>query len=51
MKETLKPVTALLISVAILLTGNGLQGTLLPIRASLESFSTISIGLLAQHIF
>jgi hypothetical protein len=38
MKETLKPVTALLISVAILLTGNGLQGTLLPIRASLESF-------------
>ena len=44
MKETLKPVTALLISVAILLTGSGLQGTLLPIRASLESFSTISIG-------
>jgi len=51
MKETLKPVTALLISVAILLTGNGLQGTLLPIRASLESFSTISIGFIGAAYF
>ena len=51
MKETLKPVTALLISVAILLTGSGLQGTLLPIRASLESFSTISIGFIGAAYF
>ena len=40
MKEALKPVYALLVSVAILLTGQGLQGTLLPIKASVESFST-----------
>ena len=51
MKATLKPVTALLISVAILNTGGGLQGTLLPIRASLEAFSTISVGLIGAAYF
>ena len=51
MKEALKPVSALLISVAILLTGQGLQGTLLPIRASAESFSTTSIGLMGAAYF
>lgn len=51
MKEALKPVYALLVSVAILLTGQGLQGTLLPIRASVESFSTTSIGLMGAAYF
>ena len=51
MKEALKPVSALLVSVAILLTGQGLQGTLLPIRASVESFSTTSIGLMGAAYF
>ena len=51
MKEILKPVTALLISVAILNTGGGLQGTLLPIRASLEAFSTISVGFIGAAYF
>ena len=51
MREALKPVSALLISVAILLTGQGLQGTLLPIRASVESFSTTSIGLMGAAYF
>lgn len=51
MKETLKPVAALLISVAILLTGQGLQGTLLPIRATMETFSTISIGIMGATYF
>ena len=51
MKDTLKPVTALLISVAILLTGQGLQGTLLPIRATLETFSTISVGIMGAAYF
>ena len=50
MREALKPVSALLISVAILLTGQGLQGTLLPIRASVESFSTTSIGLMGAAL-
>ena len=51
MKANLKSVTALLISVAILLTGQGLQGTLLPIRASLEAFSTISVGFIGAAYF
>lgn len=44
MKNALLPVTALLFGVALLLTGQGLQGTLLPVRASLENFSALSIG-------
>jgi MFS family permease len=45
------PVTALLVSVAILLAGNGLQGTLVPIRASLENFVPIELGLLGSTYF
>lgn len=45
------PVAALLLSVAILQTGNGLQGVLLPIRAVSESFSTLSIALLGSTYF
>lgn len=51
MKHALAPVAALLISVAILMTGVGLQGTLLPVRASLEEFSTFSIGLIGAAYF
>ena len=47
----LAPVGALLVSVSILLTGNGLQGVLLPVRASLESFSAVEIGLIASSYF
>ena len=46
MKNALAPVAALLIGVAILLTGLGLQGTLLPVRASMEAFSILAIGTL-----
>jgi len=51
MKYALAPVAALLIGVAILMTGAGLQGTLLPVRASLESFSTFAIGLIGAAYF
>jgi len=51
MKHALAPVAALLIGVSILLTGQGLQGTLLPVRASLEHFSTISIGVIGGAYF
>jgi len=44
-------VAALLLSVAILLTGNGLQGTLLPLRAQIENFSTVDIGVLGSAYF
>lgn len=51
MKQALAPVAALLIGVSILLTGQGLQGTLIPMRASLEGFSTISIGAMGAAYF
>lgn len=51
MKNALAPVAALLIGVAILLTGQGLQGTLLPVRAGLENFSTLSIGVMGAGYF
>jgi MFS family permease len=41
----------LLFGTAILLTGQGLQGTLIPVRATLENFSTISIGLMGATYF
>lgn len=51
MRRALAPVAALLIGASILLTGQGLQGTLLPVRASLESFSVFSIGVIGAAYF
>jgi len=51
MKRILLPVAPLLIGVAILLTGQGLQGTLLPVRANMEGFSTLAIGLMGGAYF
>ncbi|MCW0232068.1 MAG: MFS transporter [Ferrovibrio sp.] len=51
MIATLAPVGALLLSVALLLTGNGLQGTLLPVRANLENFGALSIGVLGSAYY
>ena len=51
MKSTFAPVAALLISTSILLTGQGLQGTLLPVRASLEHFPTLAIGAMGAAYF
>jgi hypothetical protein len=41
----------LLFGVAILLAGQGLQGVLIPVRAALEEFSTVSIGLMGGAYF
>ena len=51
MFRILSSVAPLLLGVAILLTGQGLQGTLLPVRANLEGFSTLSIGLMGGAYF
>lgn len=51
MLAVIAPVGALLLSGALLLTGSGLQGTLLPVRASLEGFSALSIGVLGASYF
>jgi len=47
----LAPVAALLLSVALLLMGNGLQGTLIPVRANLENFRAFELGLLGTAYF
>jgi len=49
--RAISSVAALLFGTAILLTGQGLQGTLIPVRATLEDFSTISIGLMGATYF
>ena len=51
MTSVVAPIAALLISVALLLMGNGLQGTLLPVRASIEDFSKIDIGVMGSAYF
>lgn len=49
--SALLPVSALLLSVALLLVGNGLQGALLPLRASAELYSSFEIGVLGSSYF
>ena len=51
MRTVLSPIAALLLSVAILVMGNGLQQTLLPVRASLESFAALEIGLMGSAYY
>lgn len=51
LKQSMVSVSALMISVAVLLMGNGLLGTLVPVRANLEAFSGIDIGILGSCYF
>lgn len=51
MIRAIASITALLLGVAILLTGQGLQGTLLPVRATMEDFSTVAIGAFGAAYF
>jgi MFS family permease len=51
LSTALAPVAALLFSVSLLLMGNGLQGTLLPVRGNIEAFSAIQLGLLGTAYF
>ncbi len=51
MRAILGSVAALMISAGILIMGNGLQGTLLPVRAQLEHFSTPTIGIMGSFYF
>lgn len=51
MIQVIAPVGALLASVALLLMGNGLQGTLLPVRAEIEAFGPVAIGLMGSSYY
>ena len=47
----MRPATALLLGAAILLMGNGLTVALLPLRADMEGFSQLEIGVLGSAYF
>lgn len=51
MKGAIASLTALLVGVAILLTGQGLQIVLLPVRATLENFSPLAVALIGAFYF
>ncbi|MHB9878458.1 MFS transporter [Pacificimonas sp. ICDLI1SI03] len=51
MRATLASVGALLMSVALLLMGNGLQGALLPLRADINAQTAVQIGILGSSYF
>jgi len=44
--RTITPIAALLLSVFILFLGNGLQGTIVPIRGGFEAFTSVELGIL-----
>ena len=51
MVKTLTPILALLLSASFMMIGHGLQNTVLPIRANLENFNDIVIGLVSSSYF
>jgi MFS family permease len=51
MSPNLRPITSLLLSVALLLAGNGLQFTLLPLRGHAEGFGTLALGIMASAYY
>lgn len=51
MLANVAPISALLLGVALLQLGNGLQGTLLPVRAQVEAFTQLELGALGSAYF
>jgi len=51
MQSNLRPIASLLLAVAFLLAGNGLQFTLLPLRGYVEDFSAFAIGVISSAYF
>ncbi|GAB4525655.1 MAG: MFS transporter [Amphiplicatus sp.] len=51
MLQAVAAISALLLAAAILLAGNGLQSTLISVRANIESFPTALIGVLMSAYF
>jgi MFS family permease len=51
MRLNLRPIVSLLIGVALLLAGNGLHLTLVPLRGVAEAFSPVALGLIGSAYF
>jgi MFS family permease len=51
MRTNLRPIASLLLGVALLLAGNGLQFTLLPLRGTADGFSAQALGLIGSAYY
>lgn len=51
MRQQIRAIAAILLSTLIFLTGNGLLGTLIPVRGDLEGFSNLAIGVIGSAYF
>ncbi|HET7336165.1 MAG TPA: MFS transporter [Rhizomicrobium sp.] len=51
MTKQILSIAAILLSTAIFLIGNGLMGTVTPVRANLDGFSDLAIGLIGSAYF
>jgi MFS family permease len=51
MRITVLSILALLLSTSLIQTGNGLLSTLLPIRAGIELFSELSVGIMGSSFY
>lgn len=47
----LRPLIPLLAAAGVLLAGNGMQGTLIALRAKIEGFSTVDVGIIGATYF
>lgn len=50
-QDTVRAVWALLLGIAIMMVGNGLQGSLLGVRANLEGFDATTIGIIMSGYY
>lgn len=51
MTQQIRAIAAILVSTLIFLVGNGLLGTLIPVRGNLEGFSDLAIGMIGSAYF
>lgn len=51
MQKNLRPIASLLLGVAFLLAGNGLQFTLLPLRGAAEGFGAFALGVIGSAYY
>lgn len=51
MPKTLRPIVSLLLGLAFLLAGSGLQFTLLPLRGSAEGFDDLALGIIGSSYY
>lgn len=49
--RNLRPIASLLLAAALLLTGNGVQFTLLPLRGQADGFSTVALGVMGSAYY